>query len=113
LTKKNKCSIIISRKHGWLGPFLAITSGDDILERDMNTGMLWFDNDPKADFLVKINRATEYYLKKYGQKPDLCYVNPGMKFEPPPKTIGIDVQTDHMILPDHFWLGVKRITIPG
>ncbi len=79
----------------------------------MNTGMLWFDNDPKSDFLAKISRATEYYQKKYGRKPDLCYVNPGMKFEPPPKNVGIDVQTDHMILPDHFWLGIKGMSILG
>jgi len=77
------------------------------MECEMNTGMLWFDNDPKADFLTKINRATDYYLKKYGQRPDLCFVNPGMKFEPPPKNTGIDVQTDQMIMPDHFWLGIK------
>jgi hypothetical protein len=55
------------------------------MESKMNTGMLWFDNDPKADFNTKINRATDYYLKKYGQRPDLCYVHPSMKFEPPPK----------------------------
>ncbi len=76
----------------------------------MNTGMLWFDNDPKVDFLTKINRATDYYQKKYGQRPDLCYVNPGMIFDPPPKTSGIEVFTDQMILPDHFWLGVKQLS---
>jgi len=81
------------------------------MECEMNTGMLWFDNDPKADFLTKINRATDYYLKKYGQRPDLCFVNPGMKFEPPPKNTGIDVQTDQMIMPDHFWLGIKTCSV--
>ena len=30
----------------------------------MNTGMLWFDNDPKVDILTKIQRATEYYQNK-------------------------------------------------
>jgi hypothetical protein len=82
-----------------------------LLENRMNTGMLWFDNDPKADFLTKINRATDYYQKKYGQRPDLCYVHPSMKFEPPPKTSGIEVQTDQMVLPDHFWLGIKRLAV--
>jgi len=38
----------------------------------MSTGMLWFDNDPKLDLPAKIQRAIEYYQKKYGQKPDLC-----------------------------------------
>ena len=37
------------------------------METDRNTGMLWFDNDPKIDFYVKIMRAAEYYQKKYEQ----------------------------------------------
>jgi hypothetical protein len=84
-----------------------------IMEKAMNTGMLWFDNDPRLDFMEKINRATEYYQKKYGQKPDLCFVNPAMKFDPSPKNAGIDVQTDHMIMPDHFWLGIKNLSVLG
>ena len=81
------------------------------MESKKNTGMLWFDNDPKIDFLTKINRATDYYQKKYGQRPDLCYVHPSMQFEPPPKTTGLEVQTDQMVLPDHFWLGVKQLSM--
>jgi len=73
----------------------------------MNTGMLWFDNDPKVDILTKIQRATEYYQSKYGQKPDLCYVHPSMMAEKPARTGGIDVQVNQMVLPNHFWLGVK------
>jgi hypothetical protein len=73
----------------------------------MNTGMLWFDNDPKIDFLTKIQRATEYYQSKYGQKPDLCYVHPSMMTEKPPRATGIEVQGNQMVLPNHFWLGVK------
>ena len=38
----------------------------------MDIGMLWYDNDPKADLASKITRAAEYYHKKYGQLPDLC-----------------------------------------
>lgn len=77
------------------------------MEMQMSTGMLWFDNDPKSDLLAKIQRAMDYYQKKYGQKPDLCYVNPAAVTEKPPKGAGIDVQTNQMILPNHLWLGVK------
>jgi hypothetical protein len=73
----------------------------------MNTGMIWFDNDPKVDFLTKIQRATEYYQNKYGQKPDLCYVHPSMIPEKPTRNSGIEVQGSQMILPNTFWLGVK------
>ena len=51
------------------------------METEMNTGMLWFDNDPKIDFYVKIMRASEYYQKKYGQIPNVCFVHPSMKVE--------------------------------
>lgn len=73
----------------------------------MNTGMLWFDNDPKVDLLTKIQRATEYYQNKYGQKPDLCYVHPTMIDEKKQRTTGIEVQSNQMVLPNHLWLGVK------
>jgi len=81
------------------------------METDMNTGMLWFDNDPKIDIFVKIMRASEYYQKKYGQTPNVCFVHPSMKMEVPSKSIGVDVQVNQMILPNHFWLGVKQASL--
>jgi len=81
------------------------------METDMNTGMLWFDNDPKIDFSVKITRALEYYQKKYGQSPNICFVNPSTNIETPAKSLGVDVQVNQMILPNHFWLGVKQTTL--
>jgi hypothetical protein len=81
------------------------------MEMDMNTGMLWFDNDPKIDFSVKILRASEYYQKKYGQTPNVCFVNPNTKVEVPSKSFSVDVQVNQMILPNHFWLGVKQGTL--
>lgn len=77
------------------------------MEMQMSTGMLWFDNDPKLDLPAKIQRAIEYYQKKYGQKPDLCFVNPAALIDHPPKGSGVEVQTSQMILPNHFWLGMK------
>jgi hypothetical protein len=44
----------------------------------MKTGMLWFDNDPKTDLMTKISEAAMYYQKKYGAKPDLCFIHPSM-----------------------------------
>jgi len=78
------------------------------METDMNTGMLWFDNDPKIDFNGKILRASEYYQKKYGQTPNVCFVHPSMKVEEPAKSFGVDIQVNQMILPNHFWLGIKQ-----
>ena len=43
----------------------------------MHTGMLWFDNSQTA-LNIKIQKAVDYYHKKYGRIPDLCLVHPSM-----------------------------------
>ena len=75
----------------------------------MNTGMLWYDDDPRLDLAAKIEKARGYYLKKYGKSPNLCFVNPSMINHPLPKVGEISVQADQMILPNHFWLGVRGL----
>ena len=60
----------------------------------MNIGMLWFDNDPKAEMNTKIARAGDYYQHKYGKSPNLCFVHPSMLLngtgQPAEKGIGPD-----------------------
>ena len=72
----------------------------------MNIGMLWFDNDAKADLTVKIRRASEYYQAKYGRKPNLCFVHPTMVNNPGQEN-GVEIRTTRSVLPNHFWLGVN------
>lgn len=80
----------------------------------MKTGMLWFDNDPKTDLPAKINRAASYYLQKYGQKPDLCFVHPSMLREnTPPAGANIEVRSSRQVLPHHLWIGVHELLIPA
>ena len=82
----------------------------------MNIGMLWFDNDPKTELALKIERAVEYYRQKYGRSPTLCFVHPSMitktaapapDTEPPLKAAGVEVRSSRSVLPNHFWLGVN------
>lgn len=75
----------------------------------MNTGMLWFDNDPKTDIAAKVNRAVEYYRQKYGQKPNLCYVHPAMLNNGLVRTAGLEVRPNRQVMPNHFWLGVFSV----
>lgn len=77
----------------------------------MNTGMLWFDNDPKLDIQAKIIKAADFYQKKYGVHPDLCYVHPSMLMNGELRRNGIQVKPSQRILPNHFWLGIKGSTI--
>jgi hypothetical protein len=73
----------------------------------MNVGMLWFDNDSKADLGIKINRAADYYRNKYGCTPNLCFVHPSMLGANPIYGTNVEVRTTRSVLPNHFWLGVN------
>ncbi len=74
----------------------------------MNVGMLWFDNDPKADLTSKISRAVAYYQSKYGQTPNLCFVHPSMVKSSPAKSGSIEVRSSRSVQPNHFWLGLNK-----
>ncbi|MBN1373686.1 MAG: hypothetical protein JW987_17235 [Anaerolineaceae bacterium] len=73
----------------------------------MRTGMLWFDNDPKAELSDKVLRAAAYYQKKYGLQPNLCFVHPSMLAAPSPRAGSIELRTSKQVLPNHLWLGVN------
>lgn len=75
----------------------------------MHTGMLWFDNDPKTALSVKIQKAMDYYSKKFGRIPDICLVHPSMldngqkQFD-----MGkVTVRPYQPVMPGHLWIGVE------
>jgi hypothetical protein len=74
----------------------------------MNTGMLWFDNDPKSTLLTKIEHAVDYYQQKYGVTPNICYLHPSMMNTDPVKSKSIDIRTNQMVLPNHLWIGTQE-----
>lgn len=92
----------------------------------MRVGLLWFDDDPKKEISLKIREAVERYSEKFGQGPNLCYVNPatptitqdaecigteGIHLDPSdgehPQDVnhGLRVLPSPLVLPDHFWVG--------
>ena len=74
----------------------------------MDIGMLWFDNDPKSDLQSKVGKAAAYYQKKYGEVPNLCFVNPSMLAEACAEVGRIAVRSNSSIIPHHFWIGVQQ-----
>jgi hypothetical protein len=77
----------------------------------MHTGMLWFDNSQTA-LNIKIQKAVDYYHKKYGRTPDLCLVHPSMldasernqhQFE----INKLTVRPYRPVLPGHIWIGIE------
>lgn len=75
----------------------------------MHTGMLWFDNDPRTSLSAKIQKAMEYYSKKFGRAPDLCLVHPSMMEGGEKQTeVGkLIVRPYRSVMPGHFWIGVE------
>jgi len=72
----------------------------------MHTGMLWFD-DSQTTLTTKIQKAMEYYRKKYGRVPDLCLVHPNMLKDSKLDEDGITVRPYRPVLPGHIWIGVE------
>ena len=91
----------------------------------MKIGMLWFDNDPKSNLDLKIERAATYYRNKYGCSPTLCFVHPSMlrngnnkdelpdviNFNPASdkkfSACGVEIRSNQSVLPNHLWIGVN------
>jgi hypothetical protein len=72
----------------------------------MHTGMLWFDNSQIA-LDIKIQKAMEYYRKKYGRIPDLCLVHPSMLKDARLEDKKITVRPYRPVLPGHIWIGIE------
>ena len=72
----------------------------------MHTGMLWFDDSPTT-LTIKIQKAVDYYQKKYGRLPDLCLVHPNMLKDNKLDAGKITVRPYRPVLPGHIWVGVE------
>ncbi len=74
----------------------------------MQVGLLWFDDDPRRPFEVKVEEAVERYIEKFGDQPNTCFVNP----QTLPRDIrfhaGVTIRPLATVLPDHFWIGLSH-----
>ena len=81
----------------------------------MNVGMLWFDNDSNSDLSSKVARAASYYMGKYGDHPNICFIHPSMVLkegeictqEQKIEAGDIEVRLTKTVLPHHFWIGTQ------
>jgi hypothetical protein len=88
----------------------------------MDVGMLWFDNNKAEKLETKIQQASSYYKKKYGQPPNLCFVHPSMLLKSKNASqeeikekkavqlisVGLELRSSKSLLPNHFWLGINQ-----
>lgn len=74
----------------------------------MRTGLLWFDNNDQRDMESKLQRAVDYYEKKYGKRPSVCVVHPLSTMGRRRNLLGVNIRTSNSVLPHHFWLGEEQ-----
>ena len=69
-------------------------------------GMMWWVRDQKAMPDEQVREAVAYYVRKYRQVPNVCFVNPVdfVEKEFPEEVDGIAVRPDKDILREHFWV---------
>jgi hypothetical protein len=73
----------------------------------METGMLWFDNNPNLDLFSKISQAIDYYRQKYGEDPNLCFVHPSVIQSINGGPTPIKILPNNRVIKNHFWIGVQ------
>ena len=73
----------------------------------MHTGMMWFDNNSTIALTLKIEKALDYFRKKYGREPNLILVNPSMLKEEKPEIGKITIRPYRPVLPNHLWVGIE------
>ncbi len=82
----------------------------------MHIGMLWYDNTPGVSLKVRIEKAADYYRRKYHQEPNLCLIHPSMleggkvrgKDDAELPQVGsMTVRPYGPVLPGHLWIGIE------
>ncbi|MFQ5921909.1 MAG: hypothetical protein ACE5M4_03630 [Anaerolineales bacterium] len=69
--------------------------------------MLWYDDSPQA-LKARVKQAAGFYSEKYGRKPNLCLVHPGMLKTDEGIANGVVIRKGKGIMPGHFWIGVDE-----
>ena len=75
----------------------------------MESGWMWFDDDPSRDLQAKVLRAAAEYEAKFGQAPNTCFIHPSaLGSKRRARINGIAVRPRTETLRHHFWLGVAE-----
>ena len=71
----------------------------------MQSGLLWYDSDPKKAVEAKIDEAVERYREKFGATPNACHVSLSLTAT----HHRVRVVGDRWIRPNYFWLGSEEL----
>jgi hypothetical protein len=84
-------------------------------EAIMQTGLLWFDNDPTREISRKVEDAARRYKEKFGVAPNICYVNQAalgggelkLALQGSQAALLRVVPVSNVLL-HHFWVGIEE-----
>ena len=74
----------------------------------MDHGMLWYDNQTGQSVELRLEKAIDYFIAKYGHPPLCCFVNPNMLSKPIKVNKDIQVEPNEKVLKNHIWLEIGR-----
>jgi hypothetical protein len=73
----------------------------------MNIGLLWHDSGA-GTIADKVRAAQACYEARFGQVPNVCYVNPEQLEGEDDRSVGdVVLKGSGSILEHHFWIGVE------
>ena len=81
------------------------------MSKQLQEGLLFFDNDKKRTAAERITRVAKHYANKFGHRPNTCHVNADQFADwfsgVPTGTIqGVVVAPSRIVDTDYFWIGV-------
>ncbi len=76
-------------------------------ELGMQSGLLWFDDNPRLSLADKIEKAAGRYREKFGRAPTICFVNPHTLAGAEQLPAHVKVIERGSIQPNNFWIGVS------
>ena len=74
----------------------------------MNEGMLWYDNHNSETVELRLQKAVDFFIAKYGHPPVCCFVNPDMLSEPMKLQDSVKVIPNERVLKNHIWLEMAQ-----
>lgn len=72
----------------------------------MKIGLLW-QVEKKKSLVESVHDAMKFYTDKYGEHPDVAYVNP-KDLDGTEKSCLIPVKTQKVIIRGHIWIGLEN-----
>lgn len=78
----------------------------------MEIGMLWRDDEPQRPLEERVARAADYYRRKYGEQPTVCFLHPSQLPEGSGGTAeaaGLRLLAARTVQKGHLWLGVNHV----